>query len=305
MDGTFDDDKAYLFTAPSKSLSFTNGESSAVTTTGNSSLVYEWNYAGNWSRDWHVRIPVSGSSSDSFYSGLKLYTVGGELSGQEVAYTQFSGSTFYLFIFVGRSRSQPAIYPIVPSSTALSLGAPPAGGDAGDVVNLGTDIIPLVSLRLAPSVDSNLSGNLGERDIINRMQLKLAEVGLILTHDCEVKLIINGDLSTIDWSNVSSPSLSQLIKHEAGDSITGGTEVFSFRAAGGSVDSSGRRLSNASNFNLGDIIDMGNSILGGNGIFPNGPDIITVAARVVDTGGIGASQPFTTSARITWTESQA
>ena len=305
MDGTFDDDKAYLFTAPSKSLSFTNGESSAVTTTGNSSIIGTWTYSGGWSRDWHVRIPVAGSSSDSFYSGLKLYTTGGELSGQEVAYTQFSGSTFYLFIFVGRSRNQPAIYPIVPNSTALSLGAPPAGGDAGDIVNLGTDIIPLVSLRLAPSVDSNLSGNLGERDIINRMQLKLAEVGLILTHDCEVKLIINGDLSTIDWSNVSSPSLSQLIKHEAGDSITGGTEVFSFRAAGGSVDSSGRRLSNASNFSLGDIIDMGNSILGGNGIFPNGPDIITVAARVVDTGGIGASQPFTTSARITWTESQA
>ena len=26
MDGTFDDDKAYLFTAPSKNLTFTNGQ---------------------------------------------------------------------------------------------------------------------------------------------------------------------------------------------------------------------------------------------------------------------------------------
>jgi len=81
--------------------------------------------------------------------------------------------------------------------------------------------------------------------------------------------------------------------------------VFSFRAAGGSTDSSGKRLSNASNFSLGDIIDLGNSILGGNGTFPNGPDVISIVVSVVDTGGIGAGQPFSASGRITWSESQA
>ncbi len=50
---------------------------------------------------------------------------------------------------------------------------------------------------------------------------------------------------------------------------------------------------------------MGNSILGGNGIFPNGRDILTVAVQVVDTSSINASQPFTASSRITWGESQA
>ena len=302
MDGTFDDDKAYLFTAPSKSLSFTNGEANTATTSGNSGFYTQYDWRSR-QYDWWVRIPFSSNDSSKFYSGLKLYTAGGELDGDEVDFTGFQGSTFYAYIYVTKSRSTPAIYPSVTSSTAVSLGAPTGGSD--EAVNLGTDDIPLVSLRLAPSVDSNLSGDLGERDIINRMQLKLNEVGLILTHDCEVKLILNGDLSSINWENVANPSLSQLIKHEAGDIITGGTEVFSFRAAGGSTDSSGKRLSNASNFSLGDIIDLGNSILGGNGTFPNGPDVISIVVKVVDTGGIGAGQPFSASGRITWSESQA
>ena len=303
MDGTFDDDKAYLFTAPSKSLSFTNGESSSINTNGNSSLYWQYN-RGTRLYDFWVRIPFAAANSDSFYSGLRLWTVNGELNGDEIDFTGFSGSTFYVYIYVTSSRSYPAVYPNVTSGTAVSLGSDP-NAVAEEEVNLGTDVIPLVSLRLAPSVDSNLSGDLGERDIINRMQLQLNEVGLILTHDCEVKLILNGDLSTIEWENVKNPSLSQLIKHESGDTVTGGTEVFSFRAAGGSTDANGKRLSNASNFSLGDIIDLGNSILGGNGTFPNGPDVLTVAIQVVDTGGIGASQPFGCSGRITWSESQA
>ena len=303
MDGTFDDDKAYLFTAPSKSLSFTNGETSSVSTSGNSSLYYQYNWQRR-SYDWWVRIPVSSANADEFYSGLTLYTADGALNGEEIDYTQYSGGTFYNYIYITRSRNTPAVYPSVTSGTALSLGAPAAGGSDTDV-NLGTDIIPLVSLRLAPSVDANLSGNLGERDIINRMQLQLNQVGLILTHDCEVKLILNGDVSSPVWANVANPSLSQLIKHTSGDTVTGGTEVFSFRATGGATDAAGKKLSNASNFDLGDIIDMGNSILGGDGTFPNGPDILTVAVQVVDTGGIGASNPFTTSGRVTWSESQA
>ena len=304
MDGTFDDDNAYLFTAPSKALSFTNGETSTVTTTGASSLIGEWNYQGGWRRNWYVRIPVNASDATKFYSGLQLYTADGSLNGQEVDYTAYSGGTFYVYIYVAQQYSTPAVYPTVGSAVSLSLGVPAAGGN-DETVNLGTDTIPLVSLRLAPSVDSNISGNLGERDIINRMQLKLAEVGLIITHDCEVKLILNGDLSTISWENVASPSLSQLIKHNSADTVTGGTEVFSFRATGGATDNQGVKLTNATNFKINELIDLGNSILGGDGTFPNGPDIITVAVKVVDTGGIGASNPFKTSGRITWSESQA
>ena len=303
MDGTFDNDNAYLFTAPSKSLSFTNGQTNSVNTSANSSLIRIYNRSKR-TYDWFVRLPFATSSASSFQTGVKLYTADESLNGEEVNYTDYSSSQFRVHIFIQDGWSTPGSYPVINSGTAVSIGIP-AGGAGANEVNLGTDIIPLVSLRLAPSVDNNLTGNLGERDIINRMQLKLNEVGLILTHDCEVKLILNGDISTVNWANVASPSLSQLITHEQGDQITSGTEVFSFRAAGGSVDNNDVRLSNTSNFSLGDLIDMGNSILGGDGTFPNGPDILTVAVQVVDTSSINAASPFSASARITWAESQA
>jgi len=301
MDGTFDEDEAYLFTAPSNSLSFTNGDTATATTTGNSQLVPFYN-RGQRTYDWYVRIPFSTNDQSSFYNGLALYTTGGELDGEEVAFTDYGSGAFRVYIYIQSSRSTPAVYPSVPSGTAVSLGD---DGTSDTSVNLGTDIIPLVSLRLAPSVDGNISGNLGERDIINRMQLKLAEVGMILTHDCEVKLILNPNLSNVNWENVKNPSLSQLIKHNSGDTVTGGTEIFSFRASGGSTDNAGKRLSNSTNFSLAQVIDMGNSILGGNGTFPNGPDVLTVAVEVTDTGGISSDNPFVSSARITWSESQA
>jgi len=305
MDGTFDDDKAYLFTAQGKALAFTNGDVNEITTSGNSSLVSS--RTGDWwnGRYWYVRIPFNSSDAGNFYSGAKLYTSGGELDGHEVAYSSYSGGTFYVYIFIQQSRDAPAVYPTVSSSTAVSIGAPASGGNGDTDVDLGTDIIPLVSLRLAPSVDGNLTGALGARDIINRMQMKLKETGLILTHDCEVKLILNGNLSNTNWEQVANPSLSELIAHDVGDTVNGGTEIFSFRASGGTTDNTGVRLSNTSDFQLGDIIDLGNSILGGDGVFPNGPDVLTVAVKVVDTGGIDADNPFKTSSRITWSESQA
>ena len=123
---------------------------------------------------------------------------------------------------------------------------------------------------LAPSVDGGLSGGLGQRDIINRMQLKLNTVGVVLTHDCEVSMILNSDLSTTAFENVQSPSLCQTIKHEIGQEIFGGSNLFQFRASGGPEDSAGQNTSNTSNFTLGEVIDLGNSILGGDGVFPNG-----------------------------------
>ena len=302
MDGRFDDDKAYLFTADSNSLSFTNGQQLTANTNAASQLTSVFNSRTRTS-DWYVRVPFASTDSAKISAGTKLYTTDLQLNGQTVSYTQFSGSTFYAFILLQNSVSAPAVYPVLGSGATVYIGEPPVAADTS--VNLGTDIIPLITVRLAPSADSGITGNVGAREIINRMQLKLNEVGMILTHDCEVKLILNGDLSTVDWRKVSSPSLSQLIRHDSGDRVLGGVEIFSFRAAGGSVDNTGKRLSGTSNFDLGDIIDMGNSILGGDGTFPNGPDILTVAVKLVDTAGIGSSSPFTASSRITWSESQA
>lgn len=299
MDGTFDDDKAYLFTASSNTLSFTNGQSLSATTTQNSSLVGNYSYTYR-TREWFVELKFNTSDASKFSVGTPLYTSNGELNGETVHSTYFSGSTLVVRLFIARRWNRPSIYPSVSSGVSVSIGAPASGGT--DQSLLGD--IPLISIRLAPSVDNGITGNIGERDIINRMQLQLKQIGLVLTHDCEVRLILNGSLSNINFTKVQSPSLSNLVTHDKADTITGGTPIFTFRASGGS-ETSGARLSNATDFDLTDITDLGNSILGGDGVFPNGPDLLTIAVKIIDTSDISANSPFEASGRITWSESQA
>ena len=258
--------------------------------------------------DWYVHIPFAQSDASKLITGTPLFTTGNELTGEVIhstVYRTYSGTTRAVArIYITSSLTTPTVgtYPSVPQGTSVSFGASTAGTSE---VDLGTTLIPLISIRLAPSVDGGLSGSLGQRDIINRMQLKLNTVGVVLTHDCEVSMILNSDLSTTAFENVQSPSLCQTIKHEIGQEIFGGSNLFQFRASGGPEDSAGQNTSATSNFTLGEVIDLGNSILGGDGVFPNGPDLLTIAVRVLDTSGINASNQFKASARISWAESQA
>jgi len=303
MDGRFDDDKAYLFTASSNSLNFTNGDSNTVATNANSTLVYQYDW-GARRYNWYVRLSFASSSGSSFTSGTALYTADNELDGDLVDYITYSGANVLVHIFVGSSRTfngSPAVYPSVSSATDVSIGAPASGGDQ---VNL-QDEIPLISIRLSPSADNNLTGAVGRREIINRMQLQLKQLGITLSHDCTVDVILNGGISNRSFQNVQTPSLSELIKHEAGDKVIGGTVIYSLRASGGSENAAGKRLSSTTDFDISQITDLGNAILGGDGTFPNGPDLLTIAIVPIDTSEINADTPLTVSSRITWTESQA
>jgi hypothetical protein len=304
MDGRFDDDKAYLFTANSRTLTFTNGQASTATTTGNSQLVFVYNRSTR-TYDWFVNLFFSFSDAAKFTVGTPLYTENLALNGNLVNSAFYTQSNFVVRIFITSSLFTPpaSSYPSVNSGTLVGIGSPITGGVDGSALLRG--IIPLVSIRLAPSVDNSLTGNVGEREIINRMQLQLSEVGLVLTHDAEVQIILNSNLSNDRFTKVQAPSLSNLITHEAGDTVIGGTTIFQFRASGGSVNPDGRRLSNTSDFDLTDITDLGNSVLGGDGVFPNGPDLLTVAIKVINVAEVSASSPFTCSSRITWSESQA
>lgn len=299
MDGTFDDDKAYLFTAKSQTLSFTNGQTLTATTNQNSQLIQNFNFATR-TRDWFVQLSFPIAEASKFSTGTPLFTVSGALSGEEVNTTFFSGSNIIVRIFIASQNNTPSFFPIVTTGTIVNIGAPAGGTSDSELI----EDIPLISIRLAPSVDNGITGIIGERDIINRMQLQLNQIGLVLTNDCEVTLILNGSLSNVNFQKVQAPSLSNLVVHEKGDTVTGGTPIFSFRASGGTVAGT-RRLSNATDFDLKDITDLGNSILGGDGVFPNGPDLLTIAVRVISTSEITATSPFVASGRITWSESQA
>ena len=302
MDGKFDDDKAYLFTAASNTLQFTNGDSNSATTAATSTLERRW--AGWPNYDWYVKIPFNTNDASKFSSGTALYTADGELDGELVDFTEYGQNRFNVYVYVATRNyydGQPAVYPDISNNTTVNIGFPATGGEAVDL----TKSIPLISIRLAPSVDNNLTGPLGAREIINRMQLQLKSLGITLTHDCSIDIILNGNTSNKQFSNVNSPSLSELIQHVAGDKITGGTKIFSLRASGGAENAAGRRLSATSDFDLSQITDLGNSILGGDGTYPNGPDLLTIALRPIDTAEINADTPLGVSSRVTWTESQA
>jgi hypothetical protein len=159
----------------------------------------------------------------------------------------------------------------------------------------GPNYQPLLSIRLSPSVSSGLTGKLGDRDVINRMQLRLQEIGISSTQLVDVKLLLNARLNNLNFVGVTAPSLCQIVEHTAADTVSGGVQVYNFRASGGS----GVGIEGTTSVNIGDLFELSNSILGGDSVFPDGPDILTVAvSRLV--GGTTL-----TSAKLSWTEAQA
>jgi hypothetical protein len=158
----------------------------------------------------------------------------------------------------------------------------------------GPSYQPLISLRLSPSVSSGLTGALGDRDVINRMQLRLQEVGVSTTELVDVKLLINPRLNNLNFAGVDAPSLTQIVEHTAADTVSGGVQVYNFKASGG-----GNGAEQTTSVSVTDLFELSNSILGGNSIFPDGPDILTIAvSRLTGTNTL-------TSSTLTWTEAQA
>lgn len=166
-------------------------------------------------------------------------------------------------------------------------------------------LAPLISIRLSPSVDSGLTGQLGERDVINRMQMSLKSVGASTTHDIELRLILNAQLNNNGWIAAGIPSLAQILVHNDADTVANGVNIFNFRASGNSPSASGLRTANTFSADISTILALGNAILGGNGAYPDGPDILTLAAVPLSTSGITVNSPFSVAGRITWSESQA
>ena len=179
---------------------------------------------------------------------------------------------------------------------------------------------PLMSIRISPSVDSGLSGVLGQREIINRMQLVLRSVGILsgTASTLLVTLRLNGSIVSGNGSTpanyTTSPfgpapfqslggsSLAQVSYHFSNHSIIGGETIFAFWANPAANTVTTQDLSN--------VRDIGNSILGGAtslqvpttslNRFPDGPDIITICVTNAGTAASG-----TVNARISWTEAQA
>ena len=177
---------------------------------------------------------------------------------------------------------------------------------------------PLMSVRIAPSVDNGIGRNFGKREIINTMQLALQQLETIGTGPFLIEGVFNPN-TLVDstatlptaWETLSvgSGSLAQIIFHNtsgttgadaaATGTVTGGDTIFSFY-----TDNAGGTNLSATRYDLESIKELGTSILSGNGSaitpgYPNGPDVITIVATNIGTATAKLSS------RISWTEAQA
>jgi hypothetical protein len=163
--------------------------------------------------------------------------------------------------------------------------------------------VPLISIRISPTVDNGLTGILGAREIVNRMQLTLRSMSCQTTGTSMVFLIslrLNGRVSAGTFNSVGGSSLAQVAYHTAGTTIIGGENVFGFYTNTPGVTAQ----------DLSAVRDIGNSILGGGtsntcptnatNLYPDGPDVLTICAT-----NITAVTANSVNARISWTEAQA
>lgn len=166
--------------------------------------------------------------------------------------------------------------------------------------------VPIMAIRLAPSVDNGTVGTLGAKEIINRLQMQMKELALLTTTSYLVQFILNGVTSGFSatfasptQNGTNSSSIVQVATNTStGASISGGESVAAFftNTAGQTV------------LDLTSIAPFGNATLGGGisnsvpnsqaGTYPDGPDILYVVVTQIGSNG-------TAQARITWQESQA
>jgi len=159
---------------------------------------------------------------------------------------------------------------------------------------------PLISMRVSPSASNGFARNFGVRDIVLRMQAKLYQMDVYNAGPFLVTVKYNCASATFTpalWTanSVGSGSLSQVIYHNPSDLVVGGDIILAFYA-----NASGGTFFTSTSADMTVVKDLGNSVYGGDGVFPDGPDVITVFATNLDTR---YSNPI--FSRISWTESQA
>jgi hypothetical protein len=167
-------------------------------------------------------------------------------------------------------------------------------------VVLPNQTAPLISMRVSPSSSNGFARNFGVRDVVLRMQAKLYQMDVYNAGPFLVTVKYNCASATFTpalWTanSVGSGSLSQVIYHNPSDVVTGGDIILAFYA-----NASGGTFFTSTSADMTVVKDLGNSVYGGDGVFPDGPDVITVFATNLDTR---YSNPI--FSRISWTESQA
>jgi hypothetical protein len=162
--------------------------------------------------------------------------------------------------------------------------------------------IPLISIRLAPAVDYGIGSFVGVRNLINRSIIVLNDVQIVTRQALNVSIRLNCESSlwsvTGNWINAGNGSLAQYLDHTSASvrntPVSAGVVIGGFLA--GEQDSGRNQVTD---YDINIIRNLGNSILGGNIVYPDGPDILTVFARPVS-----ASATNQALCKVSWTEAQ-
>jgi len=172
-----------------------------------------------------------------------------------------------------------------------------------------TNTVPIMALRLAPSVDNGTTGLLGVKEVINRLQLQLNEIAVVTNSTFLIQLVLNavpsasfsGNFQTPVQGGTTTSSLVQIAINTTNTlTITGGESIAAFY-----TNSSGQTTQQ-----LDKISAIGNASNGGgtantvptsqSGQYPDGPDILYIVATPLSAAG-----SLTCVARLSWQESQA
>lgn len=158
--------------------------------------------------------------------------------------------------------------------------------------------------RPAPAVSNTLSGALGEREVINRSIITLKSLQVLSTQNAEIAGVINAsNVSGQAWSAASNqtlgagtavyqPSFAQYVENTTfSNAPTNGEILFRF------VLPANRTALNQ--FDLAGVKAIENGVLGGNGTFPNGPEVLALVVR--NRSAQSANVDFS----LSWTEAQA
>lgn len=154
-------------------------------------------------------------------------------------------------------------------------------------------------LRLAPSVSNSISGNLGDRDLVNRSQLLLQKLQVQSDQSVQVYGILNPgniDASTLTWNSVntsalgSQPSFAQ-ISTSSNTAATPGEQIFSTLG----------QPAGFAEIDLSNLKELSNSAIGGYSNYPDGPDVLAIVVKNIASGGGSAN----VNINLFWSEAQA
>ena len=183
-----------------------------------------------------------------------------------------------------------------------------------------SNILPVGSLtranvfmiRLSPSVSNGIVGRLTQRELINRAQLLLQalEVNITVssgTATCELQGVLNpvqtasaltgvqinfGAWQSLNTSaNGSQPSFAQILPSNGyAGVIVPGERIFQTV-----VSSTGQQF-----FNLANLKEISTSVIGGDFVYPDGPDTLALTIRNLTTTAVTQA-----SVNLFWSEAQA